>query len=63
MRPCTPTYMIDEDDTVAVEVMASQRCHVRFGALCLVFDSAAEAEGALDEASLALRLQTVGRPR
>lgn len=63
MRPCQPTYMIDEADTVAVDVMESRRCHVRFGSLTLVFDSAVEAEGALDEASLALRLLTVGAER
>ena len=60
MRSVHPCYLISNEDAPAVNLSASGRCHVHFGTLALVFDSAVEAEAALDEASLALRLLTVG---
>lgn len=60
MNAICPTYLIDTNDPTDVHVNTTGRCHVRFGTLALVFDSAVEAEAALDEAQLALRLLTVG---
>ena len=60
MRQIVPTFMVDADDPVTVQHHASGRCALRVGDGSLIFDSAAEAEAAVDEWALALRLAHVG---
>jgi len=55
-----PCYLVSTEDAPGILMQSNGKCHVRFGTLALVFDSPVEAEAALDEAALALRLLTVG---